>query len=117
MLTEIFKHNITKDYIFMKARMRKRGVNEDLEIDELREVISNKVTNFMVEHLSKQNNMKIVNARESKRSQMIPTLINLGGNTNNMLLDLNFGDENYHRNHIKNLFQTAIANDFKLYIS
>ena len=53
MLTEIFKHNITKDYIFMKARMRKRGVNEDLEIDELREVISNKVTNFMVEHLSK----------------------------------------------------------------
>ena len=58
--------------------------------------------------------MKIVNQSGSKRALFIPTLINLGGNSNTMLLDLNFGDQNLHKNHILDLNETTKSYDFKL---
>ena len=42
----------------MKARLRRRGQIEE-EVDELRDIISDKVTKLMVNHLTKQKQMKI----------------------------------------------------------
>ena len=58
--------------------------------------------------------MKIVHQSDSKREKWIPTIINLGGNSNTMLLDLNFGDLNFHKNHIPDLAETTKCYDFKL---
>ena len=43
----------------MKARLRKRNLTDEMQVDELREVVSEKITNYMINHLSKQKKMKI----------------------------------------------------------
>ena len=46
-----WKANIAKDYTIMKARMKPIGHDDSLQVDELREVVEDKLTGYMVSKL------------------------------------------------------------------
>ena len=50
-IANAWKSNISKDYTIMKARMKPIGTTDEMQVDELREVIEDKITNFMVSKL------------------------------------------------------------------
>ena len=112
-ITNAWKSNISRDYTIMKARMKPIGQNDDLQVDELREVLEDKITSMMVSKLQNSKKVKVVTQHSNKKEDNIATIKNLAGNSNSMLIDLNFGDRDVHSNLVNNLIKTTKHLDSK----